>query len=84
MPPFLPSGEMLILIITFTVFDYVAIVPVGVLLQLVGYRGRARVMVSLVTDTDPPKPHAHAIVGKNANDGRCLVEIGPETDMYAQ
>jgi nuclear factor NF-kappa-B p105 subunit len=23
-------------------------------------------------------------VGKNANDGRCLVELGPETDMYAQ
>ena len=33
--------------------------------QLVGYRGRARVMVSLVSDTDPPVPHAHSIVGKN-------------------
>ena len=52
--------------------------------QLVGYRGRARVMVSLVTETDPPTPHAHSIVGKNAQDGRCIVEIGQETDMYAQ
>ena len=53
-------------------------------MQLVGYRGQARVVVSLVTDSDPPKPHAHSIVGKNANDGRCIVELGPETDMYAQ
>ena len=41
-------------------------------------------MVSLVSDSDPARPHAHSIVGKNANDGRCLVELGPETDMYAQ
>lgn len=52
--------------------------------RLVGYRGRARVMVSLVSDSDPPRPHAHSIVGKNASDGRCIVELGPETDMYAQ
>lgn len=53
-------------------------------LQLIGYRGRARVMVSLVTDTDPPFPHAHSIVGKNTHDGRCIVEMGIETEMYAQ
>ena len=52
--------------------------------QLIGYRGRARVMVSLVSDNDPPVPHAHSIVGKNSVDGRCIMEIGPESDMYAQ
>jgi hypothetical protein len=51
---------------------------------LVGYRGKARVMVSLVSDTDPPVPHAHSIVGKNTYDGRCIMEMGPETEMYAQ
>ncbi len=53
-------------------------------LQLVGYRGRARVMVSLVSENDPPIPHAHSIVGKNTQDGRCTLEMGPETEMYAQ
>ena len=52
--------------------------------QLIGYRGRARVMVSLVSDNDPPVPHAHSIVGKNSVDGKCFMEIGPESDMYAQ
>ena len=41
-------------------------------------------MVSLVTDQDPPMPHAHSIVGKNAVDGKCFVEISTDTDMYAQ
>ena len=49
-----------------------------------GYRGRARVMVSLISDTEPPIPHAHSIVGKNTHDGRCIVEMGAETEMYAQ
>ncbi|KAL5499605.1 hypothetical protein EMCRGX_G011056 [Ephydatia muelleri] len=53
--------------------------------RLLGYRGRARILVSLVSETDPPVPHAHSIVvGKNTEDGKCLVEITPETDMYAQ
>ena len=41
-------------------------------------------MVSLVSDNDPPVPHAHSIVGKNSVDGKCFMEIGPESDMYAQ
>eukprot|EP00731_Ephydatia_muelleri_P012361 Em0006g1255a len=52
--------------------------------RLLGYRGRARILVSLVSETDPPVPHAHSIVGKNTEDGKCMVEITPETDMYAQ
>ena len=40
--------------------------------------------MSLVSELDPPVPHAHSIVGKNTEDGKCTVEIGPETDMYAQ
>ena len=41
-------------------------------------------MVSLVSENDPPIPHAHSIVGKNTQDGRCTLEMGPETEMYAQ
>ena len=58
--------------------------PAHTMQQLVGYRGKARVMVSLVSDSDPPVPHAHSIVGKNTMDGRCIVEMGPESEMYAQ
>ncbi|KAL5499603.1 hypothetical protein EMCRGX_G011054 [Ephydatia muelleri] len=59
-------------------------VPHAHSIVLLGYRGRARILVSLVSETDPPVPHAHSIVGKNTEDGKCMVEITPETDMYAQ
>jgi len=52
-------------------------------LQLLHYRGRARIVISLVTESDPPYPHAHSIVGKNTENGQCTVEIGPESDMCA-
>jgi len=40
-------------------------------------------VISLVTESDPPYPHAHSIVGKNTENGQCTVEIGPESDMCA-
>ena len=51
--------------------------------QLVGYSGRARVMVTLVTDTDPPMSHANSLVGKDTCDGRLITEIGVWTNMHA-
>ncbi|XP_072559976.1 nuclear factor NF-kappa-B p100 subunit-like [Paramormyrops kingsleyae] len=46
--------------------------------------GRAKVEVQLVTHTDPPRIHAHSLVGKHCNDGgSCNVTVGP-TDLTAQ
>ncbi|XP_035256253.1 nuclear factor NF-kappa-B p100 subunit isoform X3 [Anguilla anguilla] len=48
------------------------------------YLGRARVEVQLVTHTDPPRVHAHSLVGKQCNEnGTCSVEVGPN-DLTAQ
>ncbi|XP_036402540.1 nuclear factor NF-kappa-B p100 subunit isoform X1 [Megalops cyprinoides] len=48
------------------------------------YVGRARVEVQLVTHTDPPRVHAHSLVGKQCNEnGTCSVDVGPN-DLTAQ
>ncbi|XP_077469923.1 nuclear factor NF-kappa-B p100 subunit isoform X2 [Stigmatopora argus] len=42
------------------------------------YVGHARVEVQLVTHTDPPRVHAHSLVGRHCNDnGTCTMDIGP-------
>ena len=69
---------------TSVILDELSFLSPSIHVQLVGCRGQARVMVSVVTDTDPPMPHAYSLVGQNARDGRCLVEVGVETEMYAQ
>eukprot|EP00117_Sycon_ciliatum_P008440 scpid74006/ scgid11139/ Nuclear factor NF-kappa-B p105 subunit; Nuclear factor of kappa light polypeptide gene enhancer in B-cells 1; Nuclear factor NF-kappa-B p50 subunit len=52
--------------------------------QLRKYEGRAaRVVVSLVTQDDPPRPHAHSLVGRHVVNGQCTVQIGPETNWMA-
>ncbi|XP_062517490.1 nuclear factor NF-kappa-B p105 subunit-like isoform X2 [Corticium candelabrum] len=51
--------------------------------QLFNYEGRARIVVSLVTLDNPPRPHAHSLVGKNTRNGQCIVELGPEQKMSA-
>ncbi|XP_053306905.1 nuclear factor NF-kappa-B p100 subunit isoform X2 [Spea bombifrons] len=44
----------------------------------------AKIEVDLVTHTDPPRVHAHSLVGKLCNDaGNCVVTVGPK-DMTAQ
>ncbi|XP_061086918.1 nuclear factor NF-kappa-B p100 subunit-like isoform X1 [Conger conger] len=46
--------------------------------------GHARIEVQLVTHTDPPRVHAHSLVGKNCDDsGTCSVIVGPK-DLTAQ
>ncbi|XP_018080896.1 nuclear factor NF-kappa-B p100 subunit-like isoform X2 [Xenopus laevis] len=52
--------------------------------KIFNYVGMARIEVDLVTHTDPPRVHAHSLVGKHSNEtGNCIVTVGPE-DMTAQ
>lgn len=39
------------------------------------YKGPARIVVTLVTDNVVPKIHAHELVGKNCQNGICVVEL---------
>ncbi|KAM6916490.1 nuclear factor NF-kappa-B p100 subunit [Xenentodon cancila] len=42
------------------------------------YVGQARVEVQLVTHTDPPRVHAHSLVGRHCTEsGTCVVDVGP-------
>lgn len=53
-------------------------------MQIFNYVGMAKIEVDLVTHTDPPRVHAHSLVGKHANEtGSCVVTVGPK-DMTAQ
>jgi len=50
-------------------------------LQVVGYRGRAVVVVSCVTNDAPHRPHPHSLVGKEGcKKGVCTLEI-PQDSM---
>ena len=52
--------------------------------KLEGYEGEAaRVVVSLVTQDDPPRPHAHSLVGRHVVNGQCTVQIGSQTNWMA-
>ncbi|XP_076454433.1 nuclear factor NF-kappa-B p105 subunit-like [Babylonia areolata] len=44
-------------------------------IRVKNYTGPARVEVSLVTDENPPRIHAHKLVGKNCEDGVCRMDI---------
>ncbi|CAH1247176.1 NFKB1 [Branchiostoma lanceolatum] len=51
--------------------------------KIVGYQGYARIVVTLMTNEEAPRPHAHYLVGKQCNeDGFCVVQVGPK-DMTA-
>lgn len=46
--------------------------------QINNYVGHARVEVQLVTHTDPPRVHAHSLVGRHCTEnGTCTVDVGP-------
>ncbi|XP_072279986.1 nuclear factor NF-kappa-B p100 subunit isoform X2 [Pyxicephalus adspersus] len=52
--------------------------------KIFNYVGLAKIEVDLVTHTDPPRVHAHSLVGKHSNEtGSCIVTVGPK-DMTAQ
>lgn len=44
-------------------------------IRIVNYDGPAKVIVSLVTDEPVPRPHAHRLVGKNCQNGTCVVDV---------
>lgn len=52
--------------------------------QICNYEGPAKIEVDLVTHSDPPRAHAHSLVGKQCSElGVCAVSVGPK-DMTAQ
>ncbi|KAF1506648.1 hypothetical protein FQV18_0005067, partial [Eudyptula minor novaehollandiae] len=52
--------------------------------KICNYTGMARIEVDLVTHSDPPRVHAHSLVGKQCNEaGNCIAIVGPK-DMTAQ
>ncbi|KFP08571.1 Nuclear factor NF-kappa-B p100 subunit, partial [Calypte anna] len=52
--------------------------------KICNYNGMARIEVDLVTHSDPPRVHAHSLVGKQCNEaGNCVAIVGPK-DMTAQ
>ncbi|XP_067392900.1 nuclear factor NF-kappa-B p100 subunit isoform X1 [Emydura macquarii macquarii] len=52
--------------------------------KICNYGSLARIEVDLVTHSDPPRVHAHSLVGKQCNEaGNCIVNVGPK-DMTAQ
>ncbi|NXO48944.1 NFKB2 factor, partial [Aramus guarauna] len=52
--------------------------------KICNYTGMARIEVDLVTHSDPPRVHAHSLVGKQCNEaGNCVAIVGPK-DMTAQ
>ena len=53
------------------------------LTQICNYKGPARIVVSLVTNEETPRPHAHSLVGKHCKEGLCTVQVGPK-DMTAR
>ncbi|XP_018326788.1 embryonic polarity protein dorsal isoform X2 [Agrilus planipennis] len=49
-------------------------------IQVIGYKGRAVVVVSCVTKDPPYRPHPHNLVGRDGcRKGVCTLEISPET-----
>lgn len=61
---------------TFTaVKDLISLFPVS---QINNYVGHARVEVQLVTHSDPPRVHAHSLVGRHCTEnGTCTLDVGP-------
>ncbi|EHB18532.1 Nuclear factor NF-kappa-B p100 subunit [Heterocephalus glaber] len=52
--------------------------------KICNYEGLAKIEVDLVTHSDPPRAHAHSLVGKQCSElGVCAVSVGPK-DMTAQ
>lgn len=53
-------------------------------MQVVGYRGKAVVVVSCVTKDPPYRPHPHSLVGKDGcKKGVCTLEINNENMICA-
>lgn len=51
--------------------------------QILNFTGKGKVRVSLVTKSEPYKPHPHDLVGKDCKDGYYEAEFGPERRAIA-
>uniref|UniRef100_A0A8C4R0K0 V-rel avian reticuloendotheliosis viral oncogene homolog n=1 Tax=Eptatretus burgeri TaxID=7764 RepID=A0A8C4R0K0_EPTBU len=51
--------------------------------QVLNYAGRVRLVMSLLTHEPPFRPHPHSLVGKNCEDGVCILELDPP-NLYVQ
>ncbi|XP_016412208.1 proto-oncogene c-Rel-like isoform X2 [Sinocyclocheilus rhinocerous] len=52
-------------------------------IQILNVTRKGKVRVTLVTKSDPYKPHPHDLVGKDCKDGYYEVEFGPERRVIA-
>ncbi|KAJ8248032.1 hypothetical protein GJAV_G00237440 [Gymnothorax javanicus] len=52
-------------------------------IQILNFTGKGKVRVSLVTKTEPYRPHPHDLVGKDCKDGYYEAEFGPERRVIA-
>ncbi|KAK2896749.1 hypothetical protein QQF64_005703 [Cirrhinus molitorella] len=52
-------------------------------IQILNVTGKGKVRVTLVTKSDPYKPHPHDLVGKDCKDGYYEAEFGPERRVIA-
>uniref|UniRef100_A0A8C4R0H3 V-rel avian reticuloendotheliosis viral oncogene homolog n=1 Tax=Eptatretus burgeri TaxID=7764 RepID=A0A8C4R0H3_EPTBU len=50
---------------------------------VLNYAGRVRLVMSLLTHEPPFRPHPHSLVGKNCEDGVCILELDPP-NLYVQ
>jgi len=47
--------------------------------QIIGYKGKAVVEASCVTEDDPHRPHPYNLVGNNFKEGYCSLELMNES-----
>uniref|UniRef100_A0A8C4ZT56 RHD domain-containing protein n=1 Tax=Gadus morhua TaxID=8049 RepID=A0A8C4ZT56_GADMO len=52
-------------------------------IQILNYCGKGKVRVSLVTKSEPYRPHPHDLVGKDCKEGYYEAEFGPERRVIA-
>uniref|UniRef100_A0A8C4NGI6 V-rel avian reticuloendotheliosis viral oncogene homolog n=2 Tax=Eptatretus burgeri TaxID=7764 RepID=A0A8C4NGI6_EPTBU len=51
--------------------------------KIQNYKGPAKIRVSLVTKSNPPRPHPHSLVGRECKDGICEMELLPGNSTTA-
>nr|XP_014086488.2 embryonic polarity protein dorsal isoform X1 [Bactrocera oleae] len=52
--------------------------------EVVGYEGKARILVSCVTKDKPFRQHPHQLVGQECKHGYCIRYVGPDTPLRVE
>ncbi|XP_011207860.1 dorsal-related immunity factor Dif isoform X5 [Bactrocera dorsalis] len=52
--------------------------------EVVGYEGKARILVSCVTKDKPFRQHPHQLVGQDCKHGYCIRYVGPDTPLRVE